>query len=36
MFRTIGLPRANLQLHWKAASYNLRRLVWLMESESKL
>ena len=24
--RTIGLARANLQLHWKAAAYNLRRL----------
>jgi len=29
--RTIGLARANLQLHWKAAVYNLRRLCSLKE-----
>lgn len=29
--RTIGLARANLQLHWKAAAYNLRRLCSLIE-----
>ena len=29
--RTIGLARANLQLHLKAAAYNLRRLCSLIE-----
>lgn len=29
--RTVGLARANLQLHWKAAAYNLRRLCSLIE-----
>ena len=29
--RTIGIARANLQLHWKAAAYNLRRLCSLKE-----
>lgn len=29
--RTIGLARANLQLHWKVATYNLRRLCSLKE-----
>jgi len=29
--RTIGLARANLQLHWKATTYNLRRLCSLKE-----
>ena len=29
--RTVGLARANLQLHWKAAAYNLRRLCSLKE-----
>jgi hypothetical protein len=29
--RTIGLARATLHLHWKAAAYNLRRLCTLME-----
>ena len=29
--RSIGLARATLHLHWKAAAYNLRRLCSLME-----
>ena len=29
--RSIGLDRATLHLHWKAATYNLRRLCTLME-----
>lgn len=29
--RTVGLTRANLQLHWKSAAYNLRRLCSLIE-----
>ncbi|SCC95929.1 transposase [Thiomonas sp. X19] len=29
--RSIGLDRATLHLHWKAAAYNLRRLCTLME-----
>jgi IS5 family transposase len=30
--RTIGLPRAKLQLNWKVAAYNLQRLVYLKEA----
>ena len=30
--RAIGLDRATLHLHWKAATYNLRRLCTLMEA----
>ena len=30
--RTIGLARATLQLNWKVAAYNLRRLVYLKEA----
>ncbi|OIR00280.1 transposase DDE domain protein [mine drainage metagenome] len=29
--RSIGLARATLHLHWKATTYNLRRLCMLME-----
>ncbi len=30
--RSIGLARATLQLNWKVATYNLRRLVYLKEA----
>jgi IS5 family transposase len=30
--RSIGLPRAALQLNWKVAAYNLQRLVYLKEA----
>jgi IS5 family transposase len=30
--RSIGLARATLHLHWKAAAYNLRRLCYLKEA----
>jgi len=30
--RSIGLPRAMLQLNWKVAAYNLQRLVYLKEA----
>lgn len=30
--RSIGLPRATLQLNWKVAAYNLQRLVYLKEA----
>ncbi|WP_167236762.1 transposase [Massilia genomosp. 1] len=30
--RTIGLARTTLQLNWKVAAYNLRRLVYLKEA----
>lgn len=30
--RTIGLARATLQLNWKVAAYNLRRLVYLKKA----
>lgn len=33
MLRSIGLARATLQLHWKAAAYNLRRLCYLKEAK---
>ena len=31
--RSIGLPRATLQLNWKVAAYNLQRLVYLKEAK---
>jgi IS5 family transposase len=30
--RSIGLAHATLQLNWKVATYNLRRLVYLKEA----
>jgi IS5 family transposase len=33
MLRSIGLARATLQLNWKAAAYNLRRLCYLKEAK---
>ena len=30
--RSIGLPRATLQLNWKVAAYHLQRLVYLKEA----
>ncbi|MDQ1924839.1 IS5 family transposase [Massilia pseudoviolaceinigra] len=30
--RSIGLPRATLQLNWKVAAYNLQRLIYLKEA----
>ena len=30
--RSIGLARATLQLNWKAAAYNLKRLCYLKEA----
>ena len=30
--RSVGLPRATLQLNWKVAVYNLQRLVYLKEA----
>ena len=33
--RSIGLRRATLHLNWKVAAYNLQRLVYLKEAESR-
>jgi transposase, IS5 family len=32
-FAFIGLERATLHLHWKAAAHNLRRLCFLKEAK---
>jgi IS5 family transposase len=32
VLRSIGLPRATLQLNWKVAAYNLQRVVYLKEA----